>query len=89
MSLISTYQSCKTLLANKLNSKGVTASASSGLTTLINKVEDIQYFKNGVLLWSNKSIIQTNESADINVLVLDNGNVVTNEEVYFYVKEEQ
>ena len=41
MSLIETYQSRKSLLVEKLISKGVQASATDGLTTLINKVDDI------------------------------------------------
>lgn len=43
MSLISTYNSIKNLLVTKLINKGITnASTSQGMTTLINKIDDIE-----------------------------------------------
>lgn len=43
MSLISTYNSIKNLLVTKLTNKGITnASTSQGMTTLINKIDDIE-----------------------------------------------
>lgn len=43
MSLIGTYNNLKSLLANKLTSKGVSnASSSQGMTTLISKIDDIE-----------------------------------------------
>ena len=88
MSLISTYQSCKTLLANKLSEKGITASANSGLTTLINKIGEIQHFTDGILLYGDKDIIQQEENLELSAIVLENGKPVNNETVYFYIKEE-
>ena len=43
MSLISTYNSIKSLLVTKLTNKGINnASTSQGMTTLINKIDDIE-----------------------------------------------
>lgn len=42
MSLVSTYNSIKQLLVTKLTNKGVTANTNQGLTTLINKIDDIE-----------------------------------------------
>lgn len=42
MSLIETYQSCKQLIADNLTEKGVEADATDGLTTLANKILDIE-----------------------------------------------
>lgn len=41
MSLLETYQGCKTLLAQKLGLKGVEASETEGLTSLIEKIDNI------------------------------------------------
>lgn len=87
MSLISTYQSIKTLLANKLTSKGVTANSNEGLTTLINKIDNIQ--ANGIIIWGNKEIIQSTDDVDINVFVFEDGKPVTGETVHFYAVEEE
>lgn len=43
MSLLSTYNSIKSLLVNKLTNKGISdVSVNDGLTTLINKIDDIE-----------------------------------------------
>ncbi|WP_405309939.1 Cna B-type domain-containing protein [Methanobrevibacter sp.] len=42
MSLIETYQSCKQLIADNLTEKGVEADATDGLTTLANKILEIE-----------------------------------------------
>ena len=42
MSLLTTYQSCKELIASNLTTQGVEASAEEGLTTLANKILLIQ-----------------------------------------------
>ena len=74
MSLISTYQSRKTLLAQKLTDKGVTASGSEGLTTLINKIDDIpDGLKDGIIIWSDKKIIQSSENIEFYSLALTDG----------------
>lgn len=41
MSLQSTYQSVKNIIASNLTTKGVSANGSEGLTTLANKINDI------------------------------------------------
>lgn len=41
MTLLETYQSCKELIAENLQQKGVQADSSEGLTTLANKILDI------------------------------------------------
>lgn len=61
MSLRETYQSRKNLLATNLRQKGVTASGTEGLTTLINKVLDINTISfDGITLNSDKDIISYN-----------------------------
>lgn len=42
MSLIETYQSCKQLIAGNLTEKGIEADTTDGLTTLANKILDIE-----------------------------------------------
>jgi len=72
MSLISTYQGRKTLFANKLIDKGVDASNTDGLTTLINKIDDI-HTSNDITLYGNKKILQTSDNAELYTLILKDG----------------
>ena len=57
MSLRSTYESRKALLAQKLNDRGVMASASDGLTTLINKIDEIPFGPDVLTLNVDKNIL--------------------------------
>lgn len=85
MSLISTYQSRKSLFAEKLITKGVEASASDGLTTLINKIDDIQGgFTEGVLLYADKKIAQSGDDVNLYALLLEDDKAVIGETVRFY-----
>lgn len=77
MSLISTYQGRKTLFAQKLTSKGVSASETDGLTTLINKIDNIETgFIDGILLVGDKDIIQTGNNCRLVAVAVQNGKVV-------------
>ena len=58
MSFIATYQAKKNLIAQKLNEKGVEASGSEGLSSLVDKINDIgetvgEYSKTVTLTWSD------------------------------------
>lgn len=60
MSFISTYQAKKNLIAQKLNEKGVEASGSEGLSSLIEKINDIsetvgEYSKTVTLTWNDNN----------------------------------
>ena len=72
MSFASDYQGRKTLLANLLVSKGVSAVDSEGLTTLINKVDDISSggFDNGVFLVADKDIIQKDSNVRLSAIAV-------------------
>ena len=84
MSLISTYQSRKSLFAEKLEDKGVEASATDGLTTLINKIEDIEGgFTEGLLLYAENNIVQKEDTVDLYALLLQDGKPVPNKTVDF------
>lgn len=84
MSLISTYQSRKSLFAEKLITKGVEASATDGLTTLINKIDDIQSFTEGLLLYADKKIAQSEDTVNLYALLLEDNVAVSGETVRFY-----
>ena len=73
-SLSETYLSCKTAMASRLNSKGITsASATDGLTTLINYIDDINQFNDGVFLASDKKIGQSSNTVHLSAMVVDDG----------------
>ena len=84
MSLISTYQSRKSLFAEKLITKGVEASATDGLTTLINKIDDIQSFTEGLLLYADKKIGQSEDTVNLYALLLEDNVAVSGEKVKIY-----
>ena len=84
MSLISTYQSRKSLFAEKLITKGVEASATDGLTTLINKIDDIQSFTEGLLLYADKKIAQSEDTVNLYALLLEDNVAVSGEKVKIY-----
>ena len=86
MSLISTYQSRKSLFAEKLITKGVDASASDGLTTLINKIDDISSIGNGIFLFGDKDIIQSSQSVYFNAFVVKEGKLV-NDPIKIYAPD--
>ena len=82
MSLINTYQSRKTLLAQKLGNKGVEASATDGLTTLINKVDDIEVgFTEGLFLYGENNIVQDGDDLKLYALLIQNGKPMANKDV--------
>ena len=85
MSLSSTYQSRKNLLAQNLTTMGVTASGTEGLTTLIDKVLDIPtgVSFDEIQLSSNKSILSyyDSESATLTAQLYLNGNPIAVENV--------
>ena len=77
MTFLETYQGRKTAFANKLVSKGVSASGSDGLTTLINKIDDIQHQTKGIIVSSEKKIAQSGDDVDISAYILnDDGTFV-------------
>lgn len=82
MSLASTYQACKDLLASKLNAKGITASGSEGLTTLINKVGNLS--ADGLLLRGDHSVAQSGTTVNLTAVYMENGVVVPWKLVNFY-----
>ena len=86
MSLISTYQSRKSLFAEKLITKGVEASATDGLTTLINKIDDIpsEGFTDGLLLYADKKIAQSEDTVNLYALLLEDNVAVSGEKVKIY-----
>ena len=89
-SLAETYLSCKTAFANKLVSKGVSASSDDGLTTLIGKIDDIgDSFDTGILLSADKSVeqkgtTQSPNTINLSALVLENGNFKPGATVLLY-----
>ena len=84
MSLISTYQGRKSLFAEKLEDKGVEASSSDGLTTLINKIDDIEEgFTEGLLLYAENNIVQKEDTVDLYALLLEEGKPLPNKTVDF------
>ena len=84
MSLISTYQSRKSLFAEKLITKGVEASATDGLTTLINKIGDISTCNNGLLFAVDKTIAQSGGTVNLSAMILKDGIFQVGETVNFY-----
>lgn len=83
MSLISTYQACKSLLAQHLTSKNETANANEGLTTLIDKVADIQYFDDGIFLCADKQIAESGDTVNFTTLYLEDGKTVSGKKIIF------
>ena len=83
MSLASTYQSLKNSLASKLTSKGVTASGTEGLTTLIGKIDDIKFVDNGIFLSADKNIGQTGDTIKLSAMMMSNGNFQPNKTIIF------
>ena len=88
MSLNSSLQTLGQLMATNLQSKGVTANASDGLTTLANKILQVESNPMGynLELTSDKNILSfyDNESCTLTATRLDsNGNGVSGEEIVF------
>ena len=90
MSLNSSLQTLGQLMATNLQSKGVTANASDGLTTLANKILEVGPTPIGdnLELTSDKNILSfyDNESCTLTATRLDsNGNGVSGEEIVFKI----
>ena len=88
MSLNSSLQTLGQLMATNLQSKGVTANASDGLTTLANKILQVESTPIGdnLKLTSDKNILSfyDNEYCVLTATLLDsNGNGVSGEEIVF------
>ena len=88
MSLNSSLQTLGQLMATNLQSKGVTANASDGLTTLANKILQVESTPIGynLTLTSDKNILSfyDNEYCVLTATLLDNnGNGVSGEEIVF------
>lgn len=88
MSLNSSLQTLGQLMATNLQSKGVTANASDGLTTLANKILQVESTPIGdnLKLTSNKNILSfyDHEHCVLTATLLDsNGNGVSGEEIVF------
>ena len=88
MSLNSSLQILGQLMATNLQSKGVTANASDGLTTLANKILQVESTPIGdnLKLTSNKNILSfyNHEYCVLTATLLDNnGNGVSGEEIVF------
>lgn len=88
MSLNSSLQTLGQLMATNLQSKGVTANASDGLTTLANKILQVESTPMGynLKLTSDKNIISfyDNEYCVLTATLLDsNNNGVSGEEIVF------
>ena len=82
------YQSRKTLLANKLTNKGVNASDTEGMTTLINKVNDIQPETNNTLvLYTDKNAAENGKDIQLYALLLNNGTPVSGKTIMFFLNE--
>ena len=88
MSLNSSLQTLGQLMATNLQSKGVTANASDGLTTLANKILQVESTPIGdnLKLTSDKNILSfyNHEHCVLTATLLDsNGNGVSGEEIVF------
>ena len=88
MSLNSSLQTLGQLMATNLQSKGVTANASDGLTTLANKILQVESTPIGpnLKLTSDKNILSfyDSEHCVLTATLLDsNGNGVSGEEIVF------
>lgn len=88
MSLNSSLQTLGQLMATNLQSKGVTANASDGLTTLANKILQVGPTPIGynLELTSDKNILSfyDNDNCTLTATLLDsNGNGVSGEEIVF------
>ena len=87
MSLNSSLQTLGQLMATNLQSKGVTANASDGLTTLANKILQVESSPLGynLELTSDKNILSfyDNESCTLTATLLDSNGGVSGEEIVF------
>lgn len=87
MSLNSSLQTLGQLMATNLQSKGVTANANDGLTTLANKILQVESTPiDNLKLTSDKNILSfyDNEYCVLTATLLDsNGNGVSGEEIIF------
>ena len=88
MSLNSSLQTLGQLMATNLQSKGVTANANDGLTTLANKILQVEStpIGNNLKLTSDKNILSfyDSEYCVLTATLLDsNGNGVSGEEIVF------
>ena len=87
MSLNSSLQTLGQLMATNLQSKGVTANASDGLTTLANKILQVESNPLGynLELTSDKNILSfyDNESCTLTATLLDSNGGVSGEEIVF------
>ena len=82
------YQSRKTLLANQLTDKGINASDTEGMTTLINKVNDIQPETNNTLvLYTDKNVAENGEDIQLYALLLNNGTPVSGKTIMFFLNQ--
>lgn len=84
MTFADTYLSRKQLIATNLTRKGVTASSSDGLTTLANKILQIEGGASRILkLISDKTVLSQadGETAYITAILLEDGEGVAGEEI--------
>lgn len=86
-SLSETYLSCKSAFANKLTNKGVSATSNDGLTTLINKIDNIPsgIHDNSLNLFADKKIDQSSNTINLYALLLRDGIAKAGETVNFYI----
>ena len=75
MSFIENYQSRKNLLASNLQNKNVDASGTEGMTTLINKINDIE--------GANKIFLEYIEENTFKATYIKNGVLAKNQEILF------
>lgn len=74
-------------LASNLSNMGVNANANNGLTTLAEKILDINNFQNGLFIKTNDTITQTGDTLWIIAIPLNNNKLLSekNETVDFYL----
>ena len=78
------YQSKKTLLANQLINQGVDASDKEGMTTLINKINDIPPRRiNALILYTDKNVDEKDEYIQIYALLVNNSTPVSGATIHF------
>ena len=85
MTFSQTYLSRKNLIATNLTAKGVSAQGTEGLTTLANKILQIEGSYKTLTLTSDKTVLSKydNETVTLTATLLENGEGVTGEEVEF------
>lgn len=81
MSFIATYQAKKNLIAQKLNEKGVEASGSEGLSSLIDKINNIEetvgeYSKTVTLTWNDNGNAKGMRPDSVQVFLIRNNEKV-------------